>query len=952
MARELYNLFWLNPKYPLERAAGGKLATTNTSKKISTTDGMILFPALFSPLCCSDDGSKVESAAGEWIDLIIATRSPLTKEMVNHQLKISKELDPRKPFTRRALFGGAHEGVIKVSKKPFALEAGTLVYTGVDRPESEAVFRGHLHKSVVAQLKMGFNLVYAVRVHSKALKNAVSYASKRFPGSNVDHTGQYPMLAIGPRAFAGYQKAPNRGCRQDAHGAMRTYEEVVRPLEFEDAIIFQKMLRWAGNKIELRQDVLPGLGTQAFEAKSRGGGVPGINLYKVDPNEPITAYHPVFVSSGSRSFDAPKIGHVSDVHVNCRWDLLAQSPARVIEYQSTEHQAESEKLGKLLATTNDGFCATLDAVIAKDPSILVVGGDLLDHLRNAYSTHALTRTDLDPTEVWDMVKLDPYGRDRYPMGLDALAFFSLMIRAIKRNQLPVYGLAGNHDAYQEAYGISPRVNAGVGLSKANEGIPADLNLTFYEALLAFGPSGGAVKRAFNLVGKQFFWFYMLFTPWSDFGYRFPKKMLVSLDWGETERMVEIGTHRITGQSQDETTKSWVVGGYLPRANNSVGPKQLALLEAGGRAGLSTVVTSHFTLLCYRENVPAVPGTGFLQTASKFNRYEMGTFEDNRHAFVTALTKSGNKIDLMLTGHAHRRGLYTLGSEQAYPVGSFVFSKFPTKFHDPGVSGGLSVTPLRRGTTGPLVVVSDSAGPFPKFNERGEFKGYAGERPGGTVVSFDRAGNVDKVEAVSANSAKPRGVVAVDYLDMSLDEGVKNSFVTIPSPSQEKRGRGTIYNVKLELSEHLATDCKVNVTSVTLAGLVPGGNGKFWRITTTPHALGDNWWEVEEKCNRDMYRWLRGTADGSRFLSVKLSCQHARFKDHFTWDDRWNYEVALKKLVDNRIKQVTYKVTRPSHKMRTSLQSMGVTPMQVWKDAPNFKARAAFYKAARQRQGRG
>ena len=74
--------------------------------------------------------------------------------------------------------------------------------------------------------------------------------------------------------------------------------------------------------------------------------------------------------------------------------------------------------------------------------------------------------------------------------------------------MPAFLVSGNHDCYWYPYGMSPRVAAktpgdgvfeagdkwyrtsGSGLKRANEGIPADHNLTFYEAILTFGTTFG------------------------------------------------------------------------------------------------------------------------------------------------------------------------------------------------------------------------------------------------------------------------------------------------------------------------------------------------------------------------------------------------------------------------------------------------------------------------------
>jgi hypothetical protein len=62
---------------------------------------------------------------------------------------------------------------------------------------------------------------------------------------------------------------------------------------------------------------------------------------------------------------------------------------------------------------------------------------------------------------------------------------------------PIFLIAGNHENYADIYAISPRTKGtlsdkakeepGSGWRRANEGVPADHNLSIYEACLMYGP---------------------------------------------------------------------------------------------------------------------------------------------------------------------------------------------------------------------------------------------------------------------------------------------------------------------------------------------------------------------------------------------------------------------------------------------------------------------------------
>ncbi len=98
-----------------------------------------------------------------------------------------------------------------------------------------------------------------------------------------------------------------------------------------------------------------------------------------------------------------------------------------------------------------------------------------------------------PGQLWAAMH-DKHHRDgqRYPLYIDDHLIFSLFLYCYTTHGRPLYLTSGNHEAYSSPYGISPRVGKFLGLKpkgivKANEGIPADHNLTMYEAILTYGP---------------------------------------------------------------------------------------------------------------------------------------------------------------------------------------------------------------------------------------------------------------------------------------------------------------------------------------------------------------------------------------------------------------------------------------------------------------------------------
>jgi hypothetical protein len=326
--------------------------------------------------------------------------------------------------------------------------------------------------------------------------------------------------------------------------------------------------------------------------------------------------------------------------MNARLDLLKKSPGRVMDHRPT--------VGDLLQPTNAALANLLGQMV-NEASVhaLAIGGDLIDHHLNAYLRHD-ARAPASMSEVRDAVDLN---RDQnYVPCVDIVGSYSLLRSFMKRCNKPLFGIAGNHDAYLDAFGISPRA---VGL-RFNGGIPADLNLTLYEAVLAFGPSYADFKYHVSppssFDGAWMEWFYTVFTPFADASIQLPRQRVVCLGWGDTDDMV--------GGGQEMA--------HLPRADDSVSDAQLVLLKNAQKSASQkpVIVLSHFTVASFEERLPmlvtkgsvAVHAQGWIQTQGETeDKYNMGTYEKNRAAFMKLLNE--RTLSCILTGHSHRRGLY-------------------------------------------------------------------------------------------------------------------------------------------------------------------------------------------------------------------------------------------------------------------------------------------------------
>ncbi|MGD8926980.1 MAG: metallophosphoesterase, partial [Thioalkalispiraceae bacterium] len=349
--------------------------------------------------------------------------------------------------------------------------------------------------------------------------------------------------------------------------------------------------------------------------------------YEPDEQLPVQNYHPIWVASQNKK--RLSIGHLTDVHVSARQHAFKKSQARLIPGQS-------EPIGEMCNASYDTLKDLMDQ-FGNDPDIdvLFFTGDLIDYGRN-YNPKDFVNGMLDKTgELWDAMVLDnmnlrkPDGTaetdsdgaikpniDNYPRGLDHLTVYSMFIYFYKKYKKPILLISGNHEAYTLPYGISPRAKLGRGFKdnlpqknantheelveestvqakedrqamqngktpgelfsqRANEGIPADHNLTIPEATLMYGPdfarvvAGGAytVSGEKNFRKANFDWFYNIFTPFSDFAIPFEQQCLIGLEWGDDEAFVAM----LDGQAG-------IVGSMLPRSTKSINKHQKKLIE--------------------------------------------------------------------------------------------------------------------------------------------------------------------------------------------------------------------------------------------------------------------------------------------------------------------------------------------------------------------------------------
>ncbi|MCB9718568.1 MAG: metallophosphoesterase [Myxococcales bacterium] len=913
---EVFNFLWVRPSSTIRYDnVAAQQDTGQVRHQRPGVNAIILYPSLMTPLVF------VPAHDGQWLELLLATDGPLTPDQVNAQLKISRGLDASKAYAVGNLFGGHHSQVIQV--EPVSADGNGILRT-------HERFEGRLHQKAKDLLQqMSLTSGYRVRISASCLERAVDPSQLEAASTSRPLSGEGGSVTV---------SVDNLGT------------------ELQDGAVRELLRRHRGGA----DNPIPAYGRCTFAAPRRAPF--GVDISRVDLQDPIQSYHPVFVFR--TPFDYANMAHVSDIHINSRLDIVGQSNARVIEYPEGEHLGESPPISELLMGPNGNFASVLQRIVSSRAHLLLVGGDLIDHVHNAYSR----ATNLGIKGIWDAVDMSDtgYTNATYPKGVDFMAFFSMLVR-LGRAGLPVFGVPGNHDVYDEAFGISPRFS----ISRTNANPPADVNLTFYEALLAFGPTWHVIKKSFNFTPELFDWFYTLFTPFEDFWVKLPKQSLVALGWGRTEDMVALG-----GASGDFFTDVVAPGpggqgfGHLPRSDDAVTSDQLVLLRAAADdTERKLIVASHFTVLSYAEDIKLATefnshgGAPGVLDRREWTHYTMGTFESHRPEVFDMLAQ--RKIQCFITGHSHRRAVYFLSDAKkswrwtwsggllnsdnrlvyAYLPEHFDFARPPQE--------------LKREELEPAIVVSDSAGPYPRHNLGGEFYGYGSDYPAGSLVIFGADGKIAEIERMRASGrGKPRIPVQMEFLDTEGD-GVfeirgKTDAEVFTAWSSRSVGARSKYSWQVKLVEHLRDELHISIAELVLAGAPQ--NYATIRIPLTRRTREvsgffssetQEMWDVPADHEAEMDQLIESCPQC--FMSIRFTTTNRYLQSQYDWNAWWNYEVVFSRRTSGGqySMSIYYEITRPTREVPSEYRRWYL-PDGNWPEVPNFAWRRDHLLKYRQR----
>ena len=841
----------------VDNAAGSGISSGNSHIVFHYVPAIILYPSLTTPSILT--GTQVLE-----ILLIGKGDQPVRRENVSVQLKVDNELNARKRY-RAAIIpidwitidqeGVLNDSIIKTHGK----------FKGMLDSRALALFRSH-----------GYTKYYSIRVQNNSLFQTQGEGSNRGLFNLIwVHYGS-PMVR--PPSIPGICLSTPVPPEDEIILMLNPVnnEDPENPKvianELHDHIIAEVLNQINGSRI-------PERGKYCFR-----------NIYPsvINLNEPVQSYHPVFYFN---ELSSANIAFISDIHVCSRQNILSKSNVRVIEYTNDIGIEEDESISHGVGSmVNNNIYRLRDLLnsFGEDSQVhmVLIGGDLIDYIKSLYTRSVNNNPDTGiawrAREIWETIGLNDNYERHYQDYVDHISIYSLLIDFYRTHKKPIFIVNGNHDAYYWPYGISPRVT--FLWKRANEGIPADHNLTLYEAILAFGDTYHEVKAPgathVNFLPDKLKWFYSVFTPFSDFAIHLPNQCISGFAWGEEEDILDIGDQGF---------------GHLPRSDNAISERQLSFFEdiQRNRADRKVIFFSHFTFVSYAEHIPVYPlHEGDVEFDSWWNAgdYDRGTFETSRKRMYEYHIAQQRDIQCIFTGHSHRKGLYTVertdySGDNSVKTGFFELNNF-----------GFSRTNIN--TRYPAIVVSDSAGPLPRYNKCGEFYGWGNYYPSGTRVLFNNDGSISSIGSNNAH-CQPRFIVSLDYMDLIKKEKVITSFkCAFPSDSEYFL---TEYAFRLMIHSHAA-----NLAYVDSPIFLYARSDRWYKIDLS---YSNGFWRTSEVSR---FRRYFGRPNVSTiFIAVKFSMK-PEMSDrigHYDFNSYWCFPVKIEP--DHSSGNKIYEIVRDS-----------------------------------------
>ncbi len=469
------------------------------------------------------------------------------------------------------------------------------------------------------------------------------------------------------------------------------------------------------NSDDVRRTVLKGKEFK-HELEEYGGVDPATSMIKPDKhinNFQAYLYHPFYVSKKNKL----NIGHVTDIHMDSRMDLYAQSEASVIEVdencppefddieRTVNNKTFHNPIKKMIASFNNVFTDVSEQIFFEGADILIVTGDLVDYNRGIHTAQTHKKEAVKISKVWDDLDSDAaYQKDR-----NWFTFYERLLDLYDTQKKPIFTMLGNHEAVK--HGMAPWPLWGA----LWNGV-FDQNLTLYESGICYGPGYKSDKEFIYDLKESYEyveWYMFFINPFSDFVVEYGDQSIYIVDWGDGSSVIPPGvTSKITNPlanilsmpirtifpaSEKSLFRESV--GPLHHSKNVLKDKNYDIykswLAAAKAKSKISMLFMHATTICPRDDI----SIGEIDNNFKWsdNPLKYGAFDGNRKQVIQDVENGDLKITV--GGHSHRNIIMNVTED----------NPFKAKVIGSGTTFGTITTKPEN-----LVIVTSSCGPFPKY----------------------------------------------------------------------------------------------------------------------------------------------------------------------------------------------------------------------------------------------
>jgi len=432
---------------------------------------------------------------------------------------------------------------------------------------------------------------------------------------------------------------------------------------------------------------------------------------------PLNLHHPFLVTQAS----SLGIAHITDTHVDCRWELLdARAKGKIKGFNNYN----TRFVESLQAANDDGRV-----------HIIVITGDLIDYNRghNGGQSNDLF-TDYQYNRNW-------------------LLFHKLLLENYRK---PVFTVLGNHDYRLNPYSPMPRI-----LNIELYSISYDMNLLRSEVEqihenvhdIETGKDGNLYTTYESVT-----WYSLVINPLFDYSFPYKDQAFLMLDWNKEE---DIEDNLPWADEALSDKQQQILGRWLEATRGKVkivgmhAPVYNPFPETGNDFLKDGVIDDSSVWA-----TKTMPIKIFKDWADNRNELVDGTFREGRNEFIRQILDNPsyaedgshvvgpNMVQLILTGHAHRNGIYQIVGDRVK------LTQFRDQDSwDPGL---------------PIFVDTVSAGPLGFDNESGRSVQSGGlghrylVRPGFRVILLDQSGKVGTLERVQLDKVTVRATVNAEF----------------------------------------------------------------------------------------------------------------------------------------------------------------------------------------------